>query len=565
MKSIKPLRLFLVVISGGMALLHPAPAAPADPPKIQLADTETIAFLGDSITAWQPNYSLYAGAYLVSRFPGKTIVTHTFGYGGQTAELGIKNFTRDIAAVKPTTVFVDFGMNDGKYKAFDAANYKWYLDSQRELARVIKESGAREILMTTSPTDPERRADKGLYNETLGRMADGVLGLGQELGVPVADIFHPMQATQARAKAAQPGYTMIIDSVHPNPVGHLVMAYHLLSRIDAPRVVSDITIKAGGPAPLVTSSEGAKPENVVTKDGAIDFDLALPFLPFYVPPEAREALQFVPFQQELNRFRLQATGWDPARKCALIVNKRELGTFTPAQLASGIDLALLEGAPWTDAAKQLLDVALVRGNRVEPLPDYRIRNLPSFAKLQAANADYLTELGGAMKGLAQPRAYHLSLVSVDRVLGSLEVSPIYPANSFAGDFDKAFAPETAPETVAWKPVPLQNGEVDFLPMFGNVQNCVVYCRAVLQAPAAGKLHLEMGSDDGLTVFVNGQKLLANNATRGMTIGDDKLDAELKPGRNILLFRISQNAAGFRFGVVATPLDGAKITQVEAPL
>ena len=166
--------------------------------------------------------------------------------------------------------------------------------------------------------------------------------------------------------------------------------------------------------PAVSSSAGAQPENVTAKDGAIDFDLALPFLPYYVPAEAREALAFVPFENDLNKFRLQATGWNPARKCALMVNKREVGVFTAAQLAAGIDLAQLEGAPWTDAAKKVNEIAALRPNRLDILPDYRVRNLPSFAKLAAANTEYMDELGGAMTSLAQPGKYHFSLVPADR-------------------------------------------------------------------------------------------------------------------------------------------------------
>ena len=135
---------------------------------------------------------------------------------------------------------------------------------------------------------------------------------------------------------------MIPDTVHPNPAGHLVMAYLAMRQIEAPRSVGEIVVDGG----TVAAADGATVTNVTAADGSVEFDLQLPFLPFYVPKEARRALDLVPLQDELNRFRLRAKAGTAADRLVLSVDGRTLGTFERAELARGIDLALLDNAPW---------------------------------------------------------------------------------------------------------------------------------------------------------------------------------------------------------------------------
>ena len=118
-------------------------------------------------------------------------------------------------------------------------------------------------------------------------MARGVIGLARELQLPVIDLLHPMVEVQRLAKEKEPKYTMIPDTVHPDAAGHLVMAYLAMRQIDAPRSVGEIVVGPG----TVGAAGGATVANVSARDGAVEFDLELPFLPFYVPPEARKALE----------------------------------------------------------------------------------------------------------------------------------------------------------------------------------------------------------------------------------------------------------------------------------
>jgi lysophospholipase L1-like esterase len=529
---------------------------------LSLADEETIVFFGDSITE-QNLYTAFMETFLVSRFPGKKIACFNFGWGGDTALGGNQRFARDVVPVRPSLVFVNFGMNDGGYKPYEETIYQSYIEAQRALATTIGASGARQTLFTTSPVDDVLRGDGGAYNEALSRMADGVTALGGERGIPVIDLLHPMLDIQRRAKKGQPGFTMIPDTIHPNAVGHLVMAYLALRQIEAPRLVSDIVVENE----KVTETGGATVSNVTVHDDAVELDLALPFLPFFVPPEARAALDMVPLEDELNRFRLRLLPTKTRQPMILSVDGKTLGTFTAEQLERGVDLALLDNAPWAQAGRTLWQTAQLRWAKHQESwrrmgiekPAYMMPALPSFEPLCRAQRAYADELGRSLGELVRPGSYHLAL----RLPGELvtiskaEISPAYPYESF----DTVYPPERAVEEVPWKTVPFINGQIDLGGHLARSTYVVAYVRVVLEADRPCTLHLAMGSDDGLAVFLDGRRVFAHDVQRSLKPGEDEVEAPLVAGRNVLLFKVTQGGGDFGLAVEARVHGRGKVRQI----
>jgi lysophospholipase L1-like esterase len=542
------------LVAGTVLVMCAAGARAADPPApVTLRDEETIVFYGDSITE-QNLYSAYLETYLASRFPNKRIASFNLGWGGDTARGGGQRFGRDVVPVGPTLVFVNFGMNDGGYKPFQQPVYDAYIGAQKELAAGIAKAGARQVLFTSSPIDPDRRPDGDDYNGMLSRMADGVARLGAELGIPVIDLFHPMLEVQRQAKEKQPGFTMIPDSVHPDPVGHLVMAYLAMRRIDAPRVVGEITV-AGGKA---FSAGGASVSEVTARHGGTELGLGLPFLPFYVPPEARPALQLVPFQDEVNRFRLRAdVGTAGAEKWVVSVDGVSAGTFTRSELAAGVDLAQLDRAPWCAAGRRLWEAARYRWEKhfeawrrmaLAPSPAMR-PDLPTFAPLAAAQRAHADAMGRGLQALAEPGRYRVLICPLGELvpISAVALSPIYP---FDADFDRAHPPETDPRGVEWRQGSFDGGRIDLGAQYTGASNVVAYARVDVETDADCALHLSMGSDDGLAVFLDGRQVLAKDVRRGLRPGEDELLVELARGRHQLLFKVTQEGGDFGLAVEA---------------
>jgi lysophospholipase L1-like esterase len=528
------------------SLVFAAAVGPGSPAPVAIGDRETIVFYGDSITE-QNLYTAYLETFLLSRFPKKDLAFFNLGWGGDTASGGHKRFARDVLPVRPSLVFVNFGMNDGGYKAYDEATFRNYLSAQGALADAIRAAGAREVLFTTSPVDDVLRKDEGVYNETLSRMALGLGQLSSERGLPLIDLLQPMLEVQRRAKEKDPAFTMIPDTVHPDAVGHLVMAYAALRAIDAPPVVAEIAVDGE-----TVSVPGA----TVTKDGGIEFDLTLPFLPFYVPKEARRALDLVPLEEELNRFRLHVKAFPGDGPLVLSVDGKTAGVFARDELARGVDLALLDDAPWAAAGRTLWEAAQFRWRkhfeawRLMGLlkPASMMPGLPSFEVLAQAQRAYADELGRSLGALARPGTYHLALRPQGEVVAirSLELSPTYPLVSF----DTAQPPETDPAAVTWTTAPFVDGRMDLGAQYSGAYDVVAYTRLVLQADRPTTLHLAMGSDDGLAVFLGGKRVFAHDVLRGLRRGEDEVELPLVAGRNELLFKVTQAGGDFGLAVDA---------------
>ena len=202
------------VLASVVLVLLPSLSFAAAP--VVLRDNETIVFYGDSITSRTCTRRISRrSCSRASRT--RSSPTSTSARGGDTASGGKARFARDVAGVTPSLVFTNFGMNDGGYKAYDEAIYRSYLDAQRALADTIRNSGARRSFSRPPRSTTCCGAINGVYNEMLSRMARGVIALAAERQLPVIDLLHPMVEIQRQAKAKEPGFTMIPDTVHPDP------------------------------------------------------------------------------------------------------------------------------------------------------------------------------------------------------------------------------------------------------------------------------------------------------------------------------------------------------------
>ena len=84
----------------------------------------------------------------------------------------------------------------------------------------------------------------------------------------------------------------------------------------------------------------------------------------------------------------------------------------------------------------------------------------------------------------------------------------------------------------------------FAPQFNN--NSVVYLQREIEVAAATELPISLGSDDTLTVWLNGEKLLAANEYRACAPDQHKVMLKLKPGKNTLLLKVCQGDGDWAF-------------------
>lgn len=112
-------------------------------------------------------------------------------------------------------------------------------------------------------------------------------------------------------------------------------------------------------------------------------------------------------------------------------------------------------------------------------------------------------------------------------------------------FDVVFAPEKADSSdVKWLRAPgtSRNGEVALGELTGG-DNCVLYLRTRVFAPKAQTVKLEIGSDDGIKIWVNGEVVHANNTGRGVAPAQDVAKATLREGWNDFRAKVTQIIGG----------------------
>ena len=142
-------------------------------------------------------------------------------------------------------------------------------------------------------------------------------------------------------------------------------------------------------------------------------------------------------------------------------------------------------------------------------------------------------------------------------------SPWYQIGPFTADnFDQLHAKEFVAASVSnydqpvgelkWTENNLADGKVHALPL-GNLAATYLHRRVNLEK--ATHLTLSLGSDDSITVWVNGEKVHDNKVSRAPAADQDKVKVELRAGENDLLVKVcnNQSGAGFFFNVGSSDL------------
>jgi len=152
----------------------------------------------------------------------------------------------------------------------------------------------------------------------------------------------------------------------------------------------------------------------------------------------------------------------------------------------------------------------------------------------------------------------------DGFVTAWEVSGPYMQENVLGPqlFDTQFAPEKAGADAKWEIMPAsKDGGKPWLiqleKVFGG-DNRVAYVRNKVWSGKDQQVRLELGSDDGIKVWLNGEVVHANNAARGIEPGNDKVNVNLKKGWNVLMMKVTQGGGGWGACAKFFTVDGGEI-------
>lgn len=312
------------------------------------AKPSVVAICGDSITT-QLLYSVFIEDYLLMCQAGSRHRVVQLGYSGEATWGFSDRVATDVLPLAPQWVFTCYGMNDGGFVPPDPDILGYYREGQREIVRELKRAGIRQIIVgspgcvdidsyANGPGAGQSRAAI-LYNETLANLRDAARALAEEEGVLFADVFTPMIEAMTRAKAKYGNAWSLAakDGIHPAACGHLPIAHAFLKAMGSDGDIGTITLDW-----VSGRAEATGGHRVLSvRQGVIQVESTrYPFCFFGSPtsPDATTGIiEFLPFNQELNRLQLVVTGAPVANLRVTWGVASKL--FTASQLRHGINLA----------------------------------------------------------------------------------------------------------------------------------------------------------------------------------------------------------------------------------
>lgn len=228
--------------------------------------------------------------------------------------------------------------------------------------------------------------------------------------------------------------------------------------------------------------------------------------------------------------------------------------------------ASLRGAAAREELRHALedaDPAVVRAARIALAQEPQREELGSFVAGLAGNEAERTACRSALLLLRHDVRADLEKLATRGVLSGAalaEVRTLYDvpqpllAWELLGPFERDFALAGAADFAAAAggratvQAALPHGFVDLKKSLAPRDQVAAYARATLDSQRARTARVALGSDDGVTVWVNGAPVHQQPGDRAWAPDQDHFEIALQAGRNELLLRVEQNGGDWSFNV-----------------
>ena len=324
-----------------------------------------ICFLGDSITHGG-QYHGFLQLFYATRYPNLKLTFHNCGISGDNAEGMIYRLDKDVFIHKPSHVFLMTGMNDvirtlyfegeasdeiieKRKKALD--EYKRNIDI---LDKKFETSDIRPLYLTPSIYDQyskiERENNRGC-NDALIECSTHLKKIAKQKNSTVVDLNSSMKHIMERELKNDSLFTIVgKDRVHPETTGHFVMFHEIISTIESPSIVSEISIDLN--EDNFTETKNCMINNFEFSSDDISFSCVQNSLPFPTNKGIDKALSLVPFENKFNKEILRIKGLKNG-EYDLFIENIFIDSYSTEQLKSGVNLSTQVNTP---QYKQALDV-----------------------------------------------------------------------------------------------------------------------------------------------------------------------------------------------------------------
>ena len=380
---------------------------------------DTICFLGDSITHGG-QFHEFLQLFYATRYPNIALTFHNCGIAGDNAEGMIYRFKDDVLVHNPSHVFLMSGINDVirtlyfegqasdeviKKRKNAIAVFKQNTDI---LASTFKASEITPIYLTPSIYDQYSKIEKENNlgcNDALIECSNHIKSIASQYDATVVDLNTPMKNIMDRELQNDSLFTIIgKDRVHPKTTGHFIMFHEILSTIESPGVVAQISIDLNQNNRIKTQNCSVNELQVSSEK--IIFNCLENSLPFPLTSALDTALRLVPFQKNINQEILQIIGLNKG-SYDLFIQDKLINTFSAKQLNEGVNLSSEFNTPQYKQAKDIMNLC-----QEYRKTGYQLRAVPFIA------FKYLRDYNG-------PDTLNNKKIFLDDKLKKIEGQPFY--------------------------------------------------------------------------------------------------------------------------------------------
>jgi len=224
----RPLLALLLCLAGPLVAAEPAPLAPVvQALELKWPKNRTVHLVchGHSVPAGyfvtpavHSNEAYPAGlqAGLRERFPHAVLNVIVTAIGGEASDRGAARFERDVLAIRPAVVTIDYSLNDRRL-GLEKAKANW-----TAMIVAAKAAGVKVVLLTPTPDQSAKLDDP---QAPLNLHAEQVRALAKEHDVLLVD---SLALFKAKVAAGTPLKDLMSQVNHPNAAGHALVTAALL-------------------------------------------------------------------------------------------------------------------------------------------------------------------------------------------------------------------------------------------------------------------------------------------------------------------------------------------------
>ncbi|WP_342450729.1 SGNH/GDSL hydrolase family protein [Lunatimonas salinarum] len=208
-------------------------------------EAKRVLFIGNSIT-YAAHYVDFTIAAFYLENPGTKMEAINVGLPSETAS-GLSEpghaggrfprpylhdrLERILEKVKPDVVVSCYGMNDGIYLPLDEERFARYREGIERLHAAVTQRSIPIIHLTPPIFDPKKDP---AYAEVLDTYSEWLISQRKNSQWQVIDLHFPMKEHLIAKRQTNPDFFLAEDAVHPNEIGHWIMAQALLDGLGFP-------------------------------------------------------------------------------------------------------------------------------------------------------------------------------------------------------------------------------------------------------------------------------------------------------------------------------------------